>query len=317
VGISIVVVTWNSEREIADLLATIDDHLADKEVELVVVDNSSIDATVAVVDVWSGRKQIIRLDDNRGFGAAANVGVREASFDAVVLLNPDSLLVDDSLIELARLALAEQAICGPELLNPDGSRQPSASAKHAGWEGATLAMFPAGALPRRVRVPCEPWRARGRTEVGWLTGACVAAPKQLLTRFGPFDESLGLYGEDMDLGLRARRAGVRSIYAPDVARLIHVGERSTTKRFGEARTARKLANRRLVVRRLLGPAREHADYAAQLLFHASRYAAKSALRRDADRERRWLEAVSNARARTGNEVAAVSSANVRSSRDRR
>jgi GT2 family glycosyltransferase len=234
--------------------------------------------------------RLVALEENQGFGAAANVGVRQARHEAVVLLNPDTLLVDGSLADLAALAFERHALCGPELLNANGSRQPSASAPPAGWEVLVDALAPAAFLPGRVRVRCEPWRAAATTEVAWLTGACIAAPRDVFAGLGPFDERLELYGEDMDLGLRARAKGVKSLFAPDVARVVHLGERSTARRLGERRAYAKLRARRDVVRRHFGPRRERLDFAAQAAFHAGRFAAKRVLGRPAAREAAWLRA---------------------------
>ncbi|MDP8956839.1 MAG: glycosyltransferase family 2 protein [Actinomycetota bacterium] len=285
--ISVVVVTWNSAAELAGLLPTIEEHLP-PETEILVIDNASTDGSVDLVRQWRWPATVIMLKENIGFGRANNVGVREAFGKAVVLLNPDTLLVDDSLLDLARLALQTGALCGPELLNADGSRQPSASAIPGGWEVGLTAIFPAALMPERLSDRCEPWRARTYTKVGWLTGACIAAPRAVLRELGPFDERIELYGEDMDLGLRARRSGIESIFAPDVARVVHLSERSAAKRFIDTGTAWKLRNRRLVVRRELGRPRELYDFSAQVLFHATRYAAKTALRRNTQRERNWL-----------------------------
>jgi N-acetylglucosaminyl-diphospho-decaprenol L-rhamnosyltransferase len=257
---------------------------------LVLVDSASEDGTVEAARRREGPIRIVSLGQNRGFGAAANTGVREAQYDAVVLLNPDSLLVDGSLADLAVLAGRRDALCGPELLNADGSRQPSASAPPGGWEVLVDALAPAAAMPTLLRVRCEPWRASRTIEVGWLTGACLAARRETLLALGPFDERLELYAEDLDLGLRARQAGIPSLFAPDVARVVHLGERSTSRRLGRARVERKLHARREVVRRRLGPRRERADFAAQAVFHAGRFAAKRLFGRPAEREAAWLRA---------------------------
>jgi N-acetylglucosaminyl-diphospho-decaprenol L-rhamnosyltransferase len=254
------------------------------------VDNRSEDETVARAREWEGPIRVVSLEQNGGFGAAANLGVRDARHEAVVLLNPDTVLVDGSLRDLAGLAAERGALCGPELLNPDGSRQPSASARPGGWEVVVEALVPVALVPAPLRIRCEPWRALRTTEVGWLTGACIAAPRELLLRLGPFDERLDLYGEDLELGLRARDVGIPSLYAPDVARVVHLGERSTAPRFGDARAARKLQARRDVVRDRLGRGRERLDFAAQAVFHAGRFAAKRVLGRPAEREAAWLRA---------------------------
>jgi N-acetylglucosaminyl-diphospho-decaprenol L-rhamnosyltransferase len=268
-------------------LASLERHL-DEPYEVIVVDNASDDRTVAVAESWSGPLSVVRLGENRGFGAGSNAGVAAANAASVVLLNPDTHLVDGSLLDLAALAVRRRALCGPELLNDDLSRQPSASPVPGGWEVCVDALFPAALMPRPLRELCEPWRARDCVEVGWLTGACIAAPRDLLLELGPFDESIEMYAEDLDLGLRARQRGVPSLFAPDVARVVHVGGRSAASRFPDAGLRLKVANRRIVTRRRLGRRREYADVAAQVAFHGSRWVAKRLLRRDVAREAAWL-----------------------------
>lgn len=285
---SIVIVAWNSGAELGELLPTIERHHP-AGVETIVVDNASTDDTAAVVEQTGAT--LIRRADNRGFGAASNAGVATARGDVVVLLNPDTLLVDSSLERLAEMARTTGALCGPELLNPDGSRQPSASALPAGWEVAATAVIPSRAFPNRIRERCEPWRAARVVEVGWLTGACIAAPRSVLLELGPFDESIELYGEDVDLGVRARRIGFRSLFAPDVARIVHLGGRSAGQRFADAGARRKLVSRRAIVRRHFGRRRERYDFACQVAFHASRYVAKRLLGRRSIPERTWLRAL--------------------------
>jgi GT2 family glycosyltransferase len=285
--LSLVVPTWNSAPELPELLRSVEAHLGGR-CEVVVVDNASTDGTREAV---GAKARLVALGENCGFAVAANAGVRAARHEAIVLLNPDSLLVDASLVALAELAVARNAITGPELLNADGTRQPSASARPATWDAVLEAVAPAVLLPSPLRIRIEPWRSNRTTAVGWLTGACLAAPRSVLLRLGPFDEDLHLFGEDLDLGLRASRAGVPLLYAPDVARVVHLGGRSSARRFPAGDAAPKLAARREVLRSLLGPGRERLDLATQIVFHAGRWLTKTALRRDARRERDWLRAL--------------------------
>jgi N-acetylglucosaminyl-diphospho-decaprenol L-rhamnosyltransferase len=284
---SIVIVTWNSGPELAPLLASIETWLPDRP-EVVVVDNASRDEAASLVDAWSGRARVIRLDRNHGFGAANNVGVQAAQEDVVVMLNPDTVLVDASLRELAALARTTHALCGPELIAENGARQPSASPPPAGWEVLVAAVVPGALMPLRLRSRCEPWRSRESVAVGWLTGACVAGRRDILLRLGPFDERIHMYGEDMDLGVRARASGIASIFAPDVARVVHLGDRSASRRYADAGLAQSIANRRAVVRWRSGRAREWYDFASQVVYHGARYVVKRLLKRDVSRERQWL-----------------------------
>ena len=289
-ALSLVVVTWNSANELGPLLASVTEHLR-AEHEVVVVDNASSDATAEVAERWDGPLRLIRNDHNAGFGAANNQGIRAARHDAVVLLNPDTLLVDGSLAALGARALREQALCGPRLLNPDGTVQPSASAPPAGWQDTLRVVLPGAAMPAPLARRCEPWRSDRDVEVGWLTGACIAAPREVLLALGPFDEDIHLYSEDLDVAIRARRAGVRNLFVPTVARVIHLGDRSSSQAFADAGLAASARNRRVVLERRYGTARARYDVALQVAHLSTRIAGKRVLGRDTAHEQAWLRAV--------------------------
>ena len=287
-SVSLVVVTWRSARDLERLIVSARGRL-DDETEVVVVDNASGDDAAEQAAAWRPSR-FIALDRNLGFGAAANRGVEAATGDVVVLLNPDTELVDGSLAALARFALERRALAGPRLLESDGTVQPSASGPPTGvwpWVGAVL---PGAAQPYAVQARTEPWRLQRTSRVAWLSGACLAGPRDLLLSLGPFDPAIHLYGEDMDLGLRAARAGVRSLFCPDLARVIHYGRGSTSQILPEGPWELMARNRRAVLRRACGPRRERAAQAALLLNLGLRAAAKAALRRDARRDRAALGA---------------------------
>jgi GT2 family glycosyltransferase len=134
------------------------------------------------------------------------------------------------------------------------------------------------------------------TRVSWLSGACVAGPRDVLLELGPFDPAIHLYGEDMDLGLRAAAAGVPSYFCPDVCALVHHGRGSTAVRWREGPAGAIESNRRAVARRAFGARRERRAWRARKLNYLLRVLAKRALGRDATWERAVLRA---ARAATG------------------
>ena len=256
---------------------------------MVVVDNASGDDTREVVESSPGSVRFFPLSQNHGFGAGCNVGVRAATHDAVVLLNPDTVLVDDSLRRLGELALARRALCGPRLVNQDGSVQPSASAAPGGWERVVRAVVPPAALPRSLRERCDPWRAERTRPVAWLTGACIAAPRDVLLRLGPFDESLHLFGEDIDLGLRARAAGIPNLFAPDIARVVHLDGTAARRRFADAGLRATIETRLAVVSGRFGRRRAALDLLTDVVFHVGRFLAKRPFGRGAA-EAAWLRA---------------------------
>jgi N-acetylglucosaminyl-diphospho-decaprenol L-rhamnosyltransferase len=291
---SIVVVTWQSAGDLRRLVASMNEHLAEVP-ELVVIDNASSDDPEAEAGAWRGPSIFARLDRNVGFGAGSNAGVERASGECVVMLNPDTELVDASLGELASLALERWALAGPRLLEPDGSVQPSASGPAGGlwqWLGA---LIPGALQPAAMRARTEPWRLERTIPVAWLSGACIAAPREILLELGPFDPAIHLYAEDMDLGLRAGAAGVPSLFCPGVSRLVHHGRGSTARRWPQGAAREMELNRRAVLRRAHGPRRERSAWLAHRLNLRLRVAAKRALGRDAAWEAALLSAARQAR----------------------
>ncbi len=283
---SIVVVTWNCSQHLEALVRSMNSHL-DGTQELVVVDNASQDDPEPASLRWRGRSVFERFPTNVGFGAAANRGVELAGRDSVVLLNPDTELIDASLVELAALALALGVLAGPRVLEPDRSWQASASGPEVGIWPWVRALLPGSLTPQPVVRRTEPSRSKRRASVTWLTGCCIAGPREILRALGPFDPSLHLYGEDLDLGLRAQAHGVASYFCPDTCRIVHHGSGSSVWLYGSAEGWRVdgAINWRAVLRRAYGPRKETAAWRALKLNLALRSNARAALRSDAARTR--------------------------------
>ena len=269
----------------------------DGEQQLIVVDNASTDSPAEAAAEWKGEHRFIGLDENLGFGAGSNVGVREASGEATVLLNPDTELLDDGLDRLAAEALRVQGLVGPRVLNPDGSVQPSASGAEVGAWPWVRALVPAALQPDAVRARTEPYRLERPLPVTWLTGACIAAPTEVLERLGPFDPALHMFGEDIDLGLRAAAAGVGSRFDPIACRIVHHGQGSSTLVYGSREGWRPTGtlNWRAAVRRAYGPRHEWLGWMALRCNLRLRLIAKTLLGRAGDRDRAAVEAAVSAR----------------------
>lgn len=292
--ISIVVVNWRSAAMLPALTQSIVTHLG-PEPELVIVENGSGEDLAAIAGSYPGEVNLIELPGQLGFGAACNAGVSASTRPVAVLLNPDCELLDAGLGALAEVAADRRALVGPRLVNADGSPQPSASGPPAGpwpWLGA---LVPGRIQPEAIVAHTEPWRLDRPAEVGWLTGACIVAPRDVLVRLGPFDPAIDLYGEDLDLCLRAQAAGVPSLFRPDLCSVAHVGGTSTSLAFDPVERARRVAvNRRAVLRRAFGARREARSWRALRLNLALRAAAK-AVAGGGEQERLLLAAARAAR----------------------
>lgn len=279
---AIVTVLHESAGDLRTLLDSL--ALLPERPQLVCVDTGSRDDGAAVAAAWGA--QVVRLDANPGFGAANNAGLEHVSRDVTVLLNPDCVLRDDGLARLAALARGSEALHAPRLLNADGTLQRSAHDVPGTRVAYLAALVPPRALPRGLRERLEPFRASSERPVGWAIGACLAAPTALLRRLGPFDPAQFLHAEDLDLGLRARAAGVPTLLHPQIA-LIHRGGHASAAEPFELKASR----RREVVGANLGAAALRRDDRAQALTFALRAAAG----RDRDRNRAQLAALRAAR----------------------
>jgi len=293
---SIVVVSFNCERHLAALVDSMNAHL-DGSQELIVIDNASTEPPEATTARWKGEHRFLALDSNRGFAAANNAGVELAATEATVLLNPDTELLDAGLDRLAASALQLAGLVGPRVLNTDGSVQPSASGPEVGAWPWVRALLPAAAQPGAIRARTEPYRLEHRLRVAWLTGACIAGPTATLARLGPFDPAFHMFGEDIDLGLRATTAGVPVWFDPGACAIVHHGQGSSTSVYGSREGWRPTGtlNWRAALRRAYGPRRERRAWLALRANLRLRLVAKRLLGRATDRDRAAVEAVESAR----------------------
>ena len=295
---ALVTVTHNSARQLRALLDSVERHLPGART--VVVDCASGDGTVEVAGA-SQSALTIPLDRNVGFGAACNRGVAAVQEPVTVVLNPDVELLDDSLLLLAAEATRAdrpERLLAPLVLSPDGSRQDTVHPLPTSGADLLRSLVPPAMLPGRLAVAAAPRRATEPRPVGWAVGCALVARTETLRRLGPFDERIFLYGEDLELGLRAAGAGVRTWFWP-TARVLHHRAHATAAAFGGEPFELLATARDEVVALRLGARRATVDRVAQALTFGSRLFLKRAVGRPAARERRQLEALRRVRRANG------------------
>jgi N-acetylglucosaminyl-diphospho-decaprenol L-rhamnosyltransferase len=289
---AIVTVIHDSAPDLARLLDSVQRHL-DPAPPVVVVDSGSSDDGAALARGWGAR--VVALDGNRGFGAGCNAGLELVEEPVTALVNPDVELLDGGLATLAADAARTDALLAPRLLNSDGSVQDSAHPPPGRLEGLVPALLPRPTLPRRLRERYEPWRSDAPQAVGWAVAACLVARTDLLHRLGPFDPGAFLFYEDMELCLRARRAGVPTLLRPGVA-LRHRGGASVGPALGEEDLPLRARRRREVMARE-GSMRLLLDDLAEAATYATRAAARRLTGRGGEIEAARLRALREARRR--------------------
>ncbi len=216
---TLITVTYNS----AEALQRFCTQQIPDDVEWLVVDNASRDDSAATARGLGARVTV--LSHNRGFSAANNIGLAAARGRYVAFVNPDVRVNYDDLQRLSRLldAAPEPILVTPQLLNPDGTPQPS------GRGVPTLPRKVAHRLQRQhrngYRIIADPHSTR---YVSWAMGAAVIGRRSALMDLGGWDDHFFVYYEDHDLGLRAWRAGVPMVLVGDV-RWTHGWDRATAR----------------------------------------------------------------------------------------
>jgi GT2 family glycosyltransferase len=225
--VSVAIVSLNTRALLQECLRSVFAS-AGATYEVFVVDNGSTDGSPEMVATAFPAVRLICNNENRGFAAASNLAVAQASGRHLLLLNPDTVVQPGTLREMA--AFLDQhpdaAICGPRILFPDGRFQ------SCGYRFPTLMseIRQSRNIDRVLRwlVGHEPPLVVRDTpyEVDWVDGACLLIRREAVAQLGMLDEQYFLYAEELDWCYRARKAGW-SVYAlPHVEMLHHQGQSS-------------------------------------------------------------------------------------------
>jgi GT2 family glycosyltransferase len=212
VEISVVVLNWNRKNLLRACLAS----LARQSVapfELIVVDNGSTDGSAAMVrdEFASGMPfhlTLIENWENRGYCAGNNQGLASAKGRLVALLNNDAEAEPGWLAAL-RSAFQEDSGVGmaaSKILAYENSKR---------IDKAGHLIYADGQNRGRGTGEIDHGQYDRREEVLWPDGCAAMYRREMLERIGGFDEDFFAYGDDAELGLRARIAGWRCLYVPD------------------------------------------------------------------------------------------------------
>lgn len=207
-SVDIIIVNWNSGDWLRKCLASVERHGGGRTARVIVVDNGSADGS-ADVDQPGIDLHIIRAGSNLGFGAACNLGAREATAPYLLFLNPDAALLPGSLegaIDFMESpAAADVGVSGIRLIEEDGAIQ-----RHC-------ASFPSwrtfvGAAMNISKLQMNAFDHREDRDVDHVIGAFYLIRRALFDRIGGFDERFFVYLEDLDLSKRVYEAGSRIRY---------------------------------------------------------------------------------------------------------
>lgn len=236
--LSIIIVNWNTCDLLRTCLQSIYHFCDDLNIEVLVSDNNSSDKSTEMVKKEFPQVILIENQENIGFGCANNCALFHASGDYILFLNPDTQFIDRSLHKTLHFYTQKPnaGFVGCRLLNPDRTLQPGS------FQFPSLFMHLIVNLGLYVFLPASQRRKAAfltpdydkTRSVDWMRGAFLLIDKQKLQLIGAFDEKIYMYGEDLDICLRAKAAGLINYYFADT-QIIHHGNQAGQIRFGDQR----------------------------------------------------------------------------------
>ena len=225
-SLSIVIVNWNSKNHVRRCLETVASTCSDLEPKVIVVDGASFDGCADMLGADFPSVTFIQSQQNIGFGRCNNLGFAEVRTGKVLLLNPDTELRAGAVARLIQVldGTPDAGIVSPRLLNSDGTLQTSCVQSLPTPLNQALDcdflrnLFPSSHLWGTA----EAFQSKCPVEVEVLSGACMLLQSETFRKLGGFREEFFMYGEDVDLCFRARRAGLKNVFVPD-AEVVHHG----------------------------------------------------------------------------------------------
>jgi GT2 family glycosyltransferase len=226
--LTIVIVTYNSARDIEVALRSLTEPTPATPHQIVVVDNASTDATASRIRAAWPDVRLIESPTNLGFAAANNRGIRGSSSELVLLLNPDTRVPAGAIDRLVAHLDARQdvAIVGPRIVDAEGRAELSFGAMIAPLTELKQKVLVVG-NDRGVSpiVSIVDRMTRQTRDVDWVSGACLLIRRSDLDAVGLLDERFFLYTEDVDLCASVRARGRLVRFAADIE-IVHVRGRS-------------------------------------------------------------------------------------------
>ncbi|MGB3209080.1 MAG: glycosyltransferase family 2 protein [Desulforhopalus sp.] len=224
--LSIIVISYNTKEMTVACLRSVYEQTTGVSFELIVVDNNSRDGSAEAIVAFFPGVKLIPSKENLGFARANNLASKEARGRYLLLLNPDTIILEGAIQKLLAYAQKhpEGRVYGGRTLFGDRSLNPTSCWKSPSlWSLFCYASGLASLFRRNILFDPESygkWKRDDVREVDIVTGCFLMIEKELWTTLGGFDTTFFMYGEDADLCMRARNKGARPVITPE-ATIVH------------------------------------------------------------------------------------------------
>ncbi|HSD64495.1 MAG TPA: glycosyltransferase [Ignavibacteriaceae bacterium] len=228
--LSIIIVNYNVKEFLQNLIHSIRKAAQNLQYEIIIVDNASMDGSVECISEKFHDVHLIANTVNKGFGKANNQALKIAKGNYFLLINPDSIVSEDTLVKMISFFETHPAagLAGCKILNPDGTLQLACRRSFPGpWTSfckvtGLSTLFPDSKLFARYNLT---YKDENKSyEVDAISGSFMMMKREVYEKIGGFDEDFFMYGEDLDLCYRIQKAGYKVFYVHETQVIHYKGE---------------------------------------------------------------------------------------------
>lgn len=234
IDISIIIVNYNVKAFLKQCLFSVRKAEKKLKVETFVIDNNSVDGSIEMLKEEFPNITLIANQENVGFAKACNQAIIKAKGKFILLLNPDTVIREDSLTSCFEFMNNNKkaGALGVKMINGKGEFLPESKRSLPTAKSAFFKIFGLSALFPKSKVfgkyQLKYLNKDEIHEVEVLSGAFMFIRKSILDKIGYLDEAFFMYGEDIDLSYRILQAGYKNYYFPQTT-IIHYKGESTKK----------------------------------------------------------------------------------------
>lgn len=232
--LSVVIVNYNVAAFLEQSLTSAFKALKNLDGEIFVVDNNSVDNSISMVKSKFPDVILVENKENVGFAKANNQAIKMAKGEYVLLLNPDTVVEEDTFVKCVRFMdeHPQAGGLGVKMVDGNGRFLPESKRGIPYPSSAFYKLFGLSKLfPKSNKFGAYHATYIGENdtaEVEVLSGAYMMLRKSVLDKIGLLDEDYFMYGEDIDLSYRILKGGYKNYYFPET-RIIHYKGESTKK----------------------------------------------------------------------------------------
>ncbi|WP_018614937.1 glycosyltransferase family 2 protein [Segetibacter koreensis] len=218
ISLSIIIVNYKTPLLIVDCIRSIKSQTKNISYEIIVADNLSNDDSKEIICTEFTDVIWLQINYNAGFARANNAGIRLSKGEIILLLNPDTIVVDDAIENCyLRFIKSNYVACGVQLLNQDNTPQISGNFFMKGGLNHLLALPYLGPFLRTIAFAIKVKKtnvqqASAEEKVDWINGAYLMVKKSAINKAGLLDEDFFLYAEETEWCSRLLKTGEICIY---------------------------------------------------------------------------------------------------------